>query len=65
MPYCHTVMFMCSVISGALLVGGLYNVLWGKRIEQVPMSSQGDDGGNAALDLEEQGSAASVLKTQD
>ena len=65
MPYCHTVMFMCSVISGALLVGGLYNVLWGKRIEQVAMCAQGDDDRNAALDLEEQGTAASVLKTQD
>ncbi|KAG2598272.1 hypothetical protein PVAP13_5KG353700 [Panicum virgatum] len=54
-----------SVISGALLVGGLYNVLWGKRIEQVAMCAQGDDDINAALDLEEQGTAASVLKTQD
>jgi hypothetical protein len=35
------------------MVGGLYNVLWGKRIEQVAMSAQGDDGRNAALDLEE------------
>ncbi|CAL4956274.1 unnamed protein product [Urochloa decumbens] len=52
-----------SVISGVIMVGGLYNVLWGKRLEQVATSAQGDDGGNAALDLEEQ--EASVPKTQD
>ncbi|CAO2190592.1 unnamed protein product [Urochloa humidicola] len=52
-----------SVISGVIMVGGLYNVLWGKRLEQVATSAQGDDGGNAALDLEEQEASASVPKT--
>ncbi|KAF8670717.1 hypothetical protein HU200_050379 [Digitaria exilis] len=49
-----------SVISGVLMVGGLYNVLWGKRIEQVAMGMQCDDGRNAASDLEEQETTASV-----
>ncbi|KAL6597833.1 hypothetical protein ACP70R_046638 [Stipagrostis hirtigluma subsp. patula] len=55
-----------SVISGVLMVGGLYNVLWGKRIEQVAMSMQGEDGEKVAcLDLEEQEMAASVPTAQD
>ncbi|KAI5009612.1 hypothetical protein ZWY2020_011749 [Hordeum vulgare] len=44
-----------SVISGALMVGGLYNVLWGKRIEQAALRKQGGSGENGScLDLEEQ-----------
>ncbi|KAI4986133.1 hypothetical protein ZWY2020_018763 [Hordeum vulgare] len=48
-----------SIISGVLMVGGLYNVLWGKRIEQVALSKQGGIEANAAsFDLEEQESGA-------
>ncbi|VAI24280.1 unnamed protein product [Triticum turgidum subsp. durum] len=55
-----------SVISGALMVGGLYNVLWGKRIEQVTLSKQGGIETNAAsFDLEEQESGAPVPLTRD
>ncbi|KAF7061993.1 hypothetical protein CFC21_068639 [Triticum aestivum] len=55
-----------SVISGALMVGGLYNVLWGKRIEQVALSKQGGIEANAAsFDLEEQESGAPVPLTRD
>ncbi len=25
---------MCSIFAGTLLIGGLYNVLWGKNIEE-------------------------------
>ena len=57
---------MNSVISGALMVGGLYNVLWGKRIEQVALSKQGGIEANAAsLDLEEQESGVPVPLTRD
>ncbi|EMS57849.1 Auxin-induced protein 5NG4 [Triticum urartu] len=55
-----------SVISGALMVGGLYNVLWGKRIEQVALCKQGGSGENGScLDLEEQESGAPVPATWD
>uniref|UniRef100_A0A3B6DS15 WAT1-related protein n=2 Tax=Triticum aestivum TaxID=4565 RepID=A0A3B6DS15_WHEAT len=55
-----------SVISGALMVGGLYNVLWGKRIEQVALCKQGGGREHAAcFDLEEQESGAPVPSTQD
>lgn len=55
-----------SVISGALMVGGLYNVLWGKRIEQVALSKQGGSGENGScFDLEEQESGAPVPATRD
>uniref|UniRef100_R7W9J8 Auxin-induced protein 5NG4 n=1 Tax=Aegilops tauschii TaxID=37682 RepID=R7W9J8_AEGTA len=54
------------VISGALMVGGLYNVLWGKRIEQVALCKQGGSREHAAcFDLEEQESGAPVPSTQD
>ncbi|TVU34043.1 hypothetical protein EJB05_15867 [Eragrostis curvula] len=50
-----------SVISGVLMVGGLYNVLWGKRIEQVATSMQEDYiQKSACSDLEEQENAAPV-----
>ncbi|KAM3391475.1 hypothetical protein ACQJBY_012893 [Aegilops geniculata] len=55
-----------SVISGALMVAGLYNVLWGKRIEQVALCKQGGSGENGScLDLEEQESGAPVPATRD
>jgi hypothetical protein len=46
---------MNSVISGALMVAGLYNVLWEKRMEQVALGKpQGGSSENAAcFDLEE------------
>jgi hypothetical protein len=46
------------------MVGGLYNVLWGKRIEQVALGKQ--QGGSAAwFDLEEQERGAQVPATPD
>ncbi|XP_047054725.1 WAT1-related protein At5g64700-like isoform X2 [Lolium rigidum] len=56
-----------SVMSGALMVGGLYNVLWGKRMEQVALGKQqGRSAGNAArFDFEEQERGAPVPATQD
>lgn len=56
-----------SVMSGALMVGGLYNVLWGKRMEQVALGKQqGRSAGNAArFDFEEQERGAPVPGTQD
>ncbi|XP_062201373.1 WAT1-related protein At5g64700-like [Phragmites australis] len=54
-----------SVMSGVLMVGGLYNVLWGKRIEQVAMSVQEDGETAACSDLEEQETAVPVPTTQD
>lgn len=48
------------------MVGGLYNVLWGKRIEQLAVSKQGGNGEKAPCsDLEEQETAAPVQATQD
>ncbi|KAL6597832.1 hypothetical protein ACP70R_046637 [Stipagrostis hirtigluma subsp. patula] len=55
-----------SIISGVLMVGGLYNVLWGKRIEQVAMRVQEVEVGKAACsDLEEQETSTPVPATQD
>uniref|UniRef100_A0A0D9V1U6 WAT1-related protein n=1 Tax=Leersia perrieri TaxID=77586 RepID=A0A0D9V1U6_9ORYZ len=55
-----------SIISGALMVAGLYTVLWGKRIEQAGISSQGGVGEETArCDLEEQETAAPVPASQD
>lgn len=56
-----------SVMSGALMVGGLYNVLWGKRMEQVALGKQqGRSAGNAArFDFEEQERGAPVPAMQD
>jgi hypothetical protein len=28
------VFFLSSIVAGVLLIGGLYNVLWGKNIEE-------------------------------
>ncbi|VAH39091.1 unnamed protein product [Triticum turgidum subsp. durum] len=55
-----------SVISGALMVGGLYNVLWGKSIEQVALCKQGGSRENGScFDLEEQESGAPVPAAHD
>ncbi|KAL6884611.1 hypothetical protein ACP4OV_010547 [Aristida adscensionis] len=55
-----------SVISGVLMVGGLYNVLWGKSIEQIATTMQGGDGEKGAVsELEEQETAAPVPATHD
>jgi hypothetical protein len=57
---------MNSVMSGALMVGGLYNVLWGKRMEQALGKQQGRSAGNTArFDFEEQERGAPVPGTQD
>ena len=48
------------------MVAGLYNVLWGKRIEQVALCKQGGSGENGScLDLEEQESGVPVPATRD
>ncbi|KAK3164516.1 hypothetical protein QOZ80_1AG0020300 [Eleusine coracana subsp. coracana] len=52
-----------SVLSGVLMVGGLYNVLWGKRIEQVAMNMQEDRRKIPCLDLEELENRAPVPTT--
>ncbi|KAL6884612.1 hypothetical protein ACP4OV_010548 [Aristida adscensionis] len=55
-----------SVISGVLMVGGLYNVLWGKRIEEISMNAHGEDGEKVACsDLEEQETVVSVTTAHD
>ncbi|XP_044318071.1 WAT1-related protein At5g64700-like [Triticum aestivum] len=55
-----------SVISGAVMVGGLYNVLWGKRIEQLAVGQQGGSRENGScFDSEEQESGAPVPATRD
>ncbi|XP_006645981.1 WAT1-related protein At5g64700-like [Oryza brachyantha] len=55
-----------SIISGALMVAGLYIVLWGKRIEQAAISSQGGHGEETARsDLEEQETAAAAPESQE
>ncbi|GJN18686.1 hypothetical protein PR202_gb05874 [Eleusine coracana subsp. coracana] len=54
---------MCSVLSGVLMVGGLYNVLWGKRIEQVAMNMLEDRQKIPCLDLEELENRAPVPTT--
>ncbi|KAL6884576.1 hypothetical protein ACP4OV_010512 [Aristida adscensionis] len=55
-----------SVISGVLMVGGLYNVLWGKSIEQIATTIKGGDGEKGAVsELEEQETAAPVPATHD
>ncbi|BAB89230.1 putative MtN21 [Oryza sativa Japonica Group] len=55
-----------SIISGALMVVGLYTVLLGKRIEEEGISSQGGNAEETARsDLEEQETAAPVPASQD